>query len=356
MGGASVHLLDLASGAVRAGHEVVIFVGGDGVFFDHAKQEGLSCIPVKNLVRQINPFDDTLCFFELRSKLKRHQPDLIHLHSSKAGLVGRLVAKSLGVPSIFTAHGWAFTEGVSRGRRKLYRLLERFMGRFSSRTITVSEYDRQLALNNSVGNPNKLITIHNGMPDILVEAAIEEVGRHIQLIMVARFDEPKDQALLVQALSGVVRQDWRLELVGDGPSIEQVRLLVNELGLADRVTFSGARNDVQERLAKSDVFCLISNWEGLPLTILEAMRGGLPVIASDVGGVAEAVVDGETGHVVRRGDVAGITSAIEGLLASKDTRARFGNNGRRRYEEKFTFESMLQKTLAVYDEALGLEP
>jgi glycosyltransferase involved in cell wall biosynthesis len=353
MGGASVHLLDLATGAVSAGHKVAIYVGGKGVFLDNARIKRLPCIPVERLVRQISLVDDALCFFELRSKLKQYQPDIIHLHSSKAGLIGRLVAKSLGIRSVFTAHGWAFTEGVSRSQRKLYLFLERFMSRFANKIITVSEYDRRLALKYKVGDSNKLITIHNGMPNLMPDADIKAGGGPVRLIMVARFDEPKDQAALVRALSGVSAKHWHLELVGDGPSIEQVRLLVDDLGLGSKVTFSGARNDVGERLANSDVFCLISNWEGLPLTILEAMRGGLPVIASDVGGVAEAVVDRQTGYVVMRGDTAGITVAIEALLESEEDRTRFGKNGRLRYEEKFTFQVMLDKTLAVYEEILG---
>lgn len=353
MGGASVHLLDLAAGAMRAGHEVEIYVGGNGVLFDHAEKKGLTCSSIDSLVRQISVVDDVLCFFELRSKIKRCRPDILHLHSSKAGLIGRLVGKSLGIPSVFTAHGWAFTEGVSRRRRKLYLLLERFVGRFAERIITVSEYDRQLALKYEVANPAKLITIHNGIPNVAVKSFTSEMNSPVRLIMVARFDEQKDQALLVQALSRVVSKDWHLEFVGDGPSIDEVRSLVNEFGLVEKVTFSGSRDDVQERLANSDVFCLISNWEGLPLTILEAMRGGLPVIASDVGGVAEAVVDQQTGYLVRRGDSLSITAAIEALLSSEKDRIQFGQNGRLRYEGKFTFQVMLDKTLAVYKEVVG---
>ena len=355
MGGASVHLLDLAVGAIGEGHEAVIYVGGAGVFTKQAKAKGLACVSLGNLRRNIRPIADVLCFFELRSRLKEYEPDVIHLHSSKAGIIGRLVAKNLAIPSVFTAHGWAFTEGISSWKRKFYLAIERFMVRVEGKVITVSDYDRALALKSGVGKADKLIVIHNGMPDVTVERIRSEANRPIRFIMVARFDEQKDQALLIHAFTHVQRQDWILELVGDGPLIDEVRSQVVKLGVADKVVFSGACNDVPERLAASDVFCLISNWEGLPLTILEAMRSGLPVIASKVGGVQEAVIDGRTGYVISRGDLAGLTAAIDTLMASDEQRTQFGNNGRENYVMNFTFEKMLEKTLEVYQNVFELK-
>ena len=130
MGGASVHLLDLAAGMMRAGHQVIIFVGGTGVVIERATEMGIRCVSLKYLVREIRPFIDVCCFFELFSHLKRYKPDIVHLHSSKAGIVGRLVSKCLRVPSVFTAHGWAFTEGVSKNKRIFYLFVERYLSHF----------------------------------------------------------------------------------------------------------------------------------------------------------------------------------------------------------------------------------
>lgn len=128
--------------------------------------------------------------------------------------------------------------------------------------------------------------------------------------------------------------------------------LASSLGIAGKVLFSGACNDVSSRLAASDVFILISRWEGLPLTILEAMRAGLPVIASDVGGVAEAVQDGETGYLIKRDATGLLVERLGLLLADAEMRRRMGEAGRLRYESDFTFSLMLDKTIAVYEEAL----
>lgn len=352
MGGASVHLLDLASGVQRAGHEVTIIVGGDGVFVEQAYLAGLRCISLKALVRDIDLVKDVKCFFELRSTLKSIKPDVVHLHSSKAGIIGRLVAKSLSIPAIFTAHGWAFTEGVSPKRRKLYRVIEKLMARFTSKIIAVSEYDRQLALKLGVGNSQLIDTIHNGMPDNRVIRVVRDSEDVVKIIMVARFERPKDQCALIRALSLLKNLDWELELVGDGPELSSASLLVDKLELSSRISFSGACKNVADRLATSDIFVLISSWEGLPLTILEAMRTGLPVIASSVGGVPEAVQHSQTGMLVGANDEQALVKALSALLMSPKLRHEMGDCGKARFESNFTFNKMLKKTLDVYGEVV----
>lgn len=352
IGGASVHLLDLALGAKNIGHEVTVYVGGNGIFVEKAANVGLNCVSLLHMRREISLWNDLLGFFELRKKLKKNKPDLIHLHSSKAGILGRLAAKSLGIPTIFTAHGWAFTEGVSLKRRKLYLFIERFMAKFTDKIITVSEYDRQLALNSRVGNEILISTVHNGMPDLPKVQRKNSSKSLIKLIMVARFDTPKDHLLLINALSQLEKKNWSLELVGDGPLLEQAVKHVECLGLAQHVTFSGACNDVAKRLEQADVFLLISNWEGLPLTILEAMRAGLPVIASNVGGVSEAVIDKQTGFLVPRADVDALTQAIQEIIISEELRLLLGEAGRKKFDEEFLFDSMLTKTLNIYQQVI----
>ncbi|WP_328707421.1 glycosyltransferase family 4 protein [Pseudomonas ogarae] len=352
MGGASVHVLDLASGAQKAGHEVIVLVGGKGVFVTRAKKKNIPVISLKFLVRNINPFKDIFAFFELRKHIKVIQPDLIHLHSSKVGILGRLVAKSLGIPAIFTAHGWAFTEGVSAGRRKVYKTIERAMALFASRIITVSDYDRKIALSSGVGDEGLICTVHNGMPALELDSSIYQNSASPKMIMVARFDEQKDQVSLVKALALLQDVPWTLEFVGDGPSISDAKQLVTQFGLGGRIVFSGACEDIPMRLNSSQVFLLITNWEGFPLTILEAMRAGLPVIASDVGGVSEAVQDGRTGILVARNDINKLAEAIRSMLGSSEMRHTMGTAGRDRFEKAFLFDRMLDKTLSIYRDVL----
>lgn len=355
MGGASIHLLDLAEGVQARGHDVTILVGGDGIVVDRAREKGLTCISLKYLVREISPLKDVRGYFEIKRRLSELSPDLVHLHSAKAGILGRLAAASQNVPSVYTAHGWAFTEGVSERNRRLYSFIEKRMAGFSSRIITVSNYDRSLALDIGVGSYDLLTTIHNGIPDLpgcLPSHDVALSTSPVRLIMIARFEEPKDHELLIKGLADLADLDWEVELVGDGPNLEAIKDLVNRSGLGHKIDFLGARNDVPERLRSADVLVLTSRWEGLPLTILEGMRTGLPVVASDVGGVSESVAHGQTGYLVPRGELDPLVDALRRIIESPEKRQAFGQAGRKKYEEEFTFEHMLESTITVYDGVL----
>lgn len=146
----------------------------------------------------------------------------------------------------------------------------------------------------------------------------------MRLVMVARFQEQKDHAALFRALAGLTSLPWQLDLIGHGPLEEAAKRLALELGLGEWVRFHGLRNDVAEWLAKAQVFLLITNWEGFPHSILEAMRAGLPVVASDVGRINESVVEGETGFLVPRADVGALRERLSVLLQGPQLRERLG--------------------------------
>jgi glycosyltransferase involved in cell wall biosynthesis len=191
------------------------------------------------------------------------------------------------------------------------------------------------------------------MPDV-PEALRAELGRSpVRIVMVARFQEPKDHRTLLAALAQMREEAWTLDLIGDGPLEANVRRLADELGLIERVRFLGQRNDVDEQLAEAQLFLLISRWEGFPLSILEAMRAGLPVIASNVGGCNESVVDGETGFLVRSGDVGSLHDKLMVLVRSAVLRQQMGTAGRKRFTEHFTFHQMFEKTFALYGQVRG---
>lgn len=355
IGGASAHLLDLAKGVQDKGNKVTLFVGGHGLVNRRAETMGLECHSLRYLVREISPMIDFKGYRELKEHLAQFAPDLVHVHSAKAGILGRLVSKRLSIPVIYTAHGWPFTEGVPTVKRKVFTLIEKIMAYCSDSIITVSEYDRQIALSAGVSNEQQLVTVHNGIPDSLGSSrVVSRSGEDlvVRLVMVARFEQPKDQVLLLKALAPLRGKKWQIEFVGDGPLLDLAQEVANSLDLNGEVRFSGACDDVGERLNHADVLLLISRWEGLPLTILEGMRASLPVIASDVGGVREQVEHGITGFLVPRDGSEEITSAVEKLLSDSALRARMGVEGRAHYEEKFSYEQMLERTLGIYQSVL----
>jgi len=352
IGGAQIHVRDLTSAARDLGHEPSVIAGGSGPFTESLLARGIPTYSLPHLVAPIRPLHDFRALGEIHAALGKIQPDLLSTHSSKAGVLGRLAGKSLEIPVIFTAHGWAFTPGVPRMRAALYQRIERMAGGLASRIITVSEFDRRLALDHGIAGEKEIVTVHNGMPDIPAEHRADPGRSPVRLVMVARFELQKDHRTLLQALGGLRQYPWELDLIGDGPLKPEIAALGHTLGLSDRIRFLGQVLDVEARVAQVQVFLLISNWEGFPRSILEAMRAGLPVVASAVGGIAESVHDGESGFVVSRGDIEGLRSRIEQLLLDPALRQRMGAAGRHRYEQDFTLARTVDETLAVYRDVL----
>jgi glycosyltransferase involved in cell wall biosynthesis len=348
IGGVQIHVRDLATALAVRGHEPVVLTGGRGPYTDALRSAGVAFVSLKHLAAAISPYRDARALGEICSVLGKLQPDLVSVHSSKASVLGRVAAHMLGLPVVFTAHGWNFTPGIARREAAVYRWIERLASPLASRTITVSEFDRKLAVAQRVVSAKRVVTIHNGMPDIDPSLRADPGHSPVRLVMIARFEPQKDHMTLFQALAGLSQEPWHLDLIGDGPLLPEAQAMVRELGLIERVRFWGQRMDVAERLSEAQVAVLITNWEGFPRSILEAMRAGLPVVASAVGGIAESVQDGENGFVVPRGDVEGLQQRLRQLLADSGLRTRMGRSGRQRYERNFTLEHTVEKTLAVY--------
>jgi glycosyltransferase involved in cell wall biosynthesis len=387
-GGAQVHVRDLACCLAADGHEVIV-ASGPGMAEGYRRtleRAGVSTREVQSLGREIRLRRDLRALGEITALFRAEAPDLVSLHSSKAGWLGRVAARRARAgggsradagPSlrcVFTAHGWSFAAGVPRLRAWVYRLAERATARFCDRIITVSEADRRLALGAGVGHPEQIVTVHNGMPDVAPELqaraehpALE--GEGLRLLMVARFSSQKDHPTLLEAVAQLARESAAVEtgvqviaeagppfellLVGDGPTEYAVRRRAYDLGIEDRVRFLGSRDDVAELMAASDIYVLATNWEGLPRSIIEALRAGLPVVATELAGTPELVTHDDNGYLVGRGDVGELAEMLGRLVADGELRARMGGRSRERYEAEFTFERMYRRTLEVYERVLG---
>ena len=354
IGGAQIHVRDLAGAVAAQGHAPMVITSGSGTFIDDLRTMGIPVIVLRHLTAPIRPLDDLRALREIHAALADLRPDLIAAHSSKAGILARLAARRLGVPVVFTVHGWAFTPGVPPLAAAIYRRVERLVGPLASRIITVSEYDRRLGLEARIARSDRLVTVHNGMPDVSPALRADPQRSPARLVMVARHGAQKDHPTLLRALASLREHAWELDLIGDGPLMGETEALSRELGLNGRVHFLGQRNDVDRRLAAAQLALLITNWEGLPLSILEAMRAGLPVVASDVGGVAESVRDGESGYLVPRANVTLLRDRIERLLTDPGLRARLGARGRERFVRDFTLDVSVARTLAVYRDTVAL--
>lgn len=347
-GGAQTHVLELLR--LRDHAQITVVAGDDGFLLEEARALGLETVVIPDLIAPLDPIHDLRALVALTRLFRQRQPDLVHLHSSKAGLLGRVAAKLSGIPAVFTAHGWAFAEGVPVQRRQLAIWAERLASPLSAAIIAVSAYDRDLAVRLNV--TRKAVVIHNALPHSSLPAPRPaQAIRPVRLAMVARFAAAKDQFLLLRAAAAFPETEvW---LIGDGETRPQAEALTRHLGMADRVKFWGNRKDVDQLLAESDVFCLCSHYEGFPISILEAMRAGLPVLASNVGGVAEAVRDGETGLLVAHHDVAHWRLALAKVVDDQGLRRQLGTAGRARFEAEFTAAPMLERTWRVYQRILS---
>jgi glycosyltransferase involved in cell wall biosynthesis len=356
-GGGQVHVLELIRG-FRNHCDIELATGEEGFLVDETRRLGVPCHVIPDLVREIHPRKDLRALRDLIHLLKKTQPDLVHTHTSKAGILGRIAAWMCRVPSVFTAHTWSFVEGASWKWKVLGAPCERLVALDGGAIINVSDANRELALKYRIAPAKRLITIHNGVPDLAYEYQERSgpFGRRREgvpvVIMVARFAPPKDHAMLLDAATRI-RAPFRVQFAGDGPTMQEIQDRAKTLNLLDRVEFLGDRSDIVDLLRKASIFALPTNWEGLPISILEAMRAGLPIVATDVGGVGESVLDGENGLLTPRGDTAAFAAALERLLIDSDLRARMADASRRMFLQRFTAEQMFRKTFNIYRQAVS---
>jgi len=232
---------------------------------------------------------------------------------------------------------------------------ERLAARFTACIINVSDANRHLAARSGIDKAKLSLTIHNGIRDTSFRAHAKESTPCPQIVMVGRFVKQKDQQLLVQAMMGI-RRPYHLVFVGEGPTRPAVEAEVARAGLGSQIVFAGNSREVERILSQSHIFVLPSRWEGFPLTILEAMRAGLPVVASDVGGVREAVIDGRTGFLTRPGDLNDLQRHIDNLLQDSALRGTLGSNGRQHFLNMFTQDKMLGQIRSVYHQVWTGKP
>ena len=349
--GAQRHVYELSQ-RLNYDHGETLVVSGVGHAYASLLQSAsIEYRQVPEIVRNISIWKDFLAIFKIRKIVKQFDPEIISLHSSKAGLIGRLACLGLKGSVVFTAHGWSFTDGIGKNKQLLFSFVERLLSRITSVIVCVSNFDRRLAIEKGIAE-QKLVTIHNGRPEHSYTVATKSEGGVITIVMIGRLDVQKDHMTLFRSLKCL--SGYRLILVGDGPKLKELQSLAIDLGIADKVQFVGLLEDVHSILCKSDIFCLISNWEGFPRSTLEAMSHGLPVVVSNVGGAEEAILDGITGFVVEKGNVTSVTARLELLLNDAELRRKMGVQGKKLFKDQFTFQTMYSKTLSVYRDLLDL--
>lgn len=344
-GGAQIHVLDMIR-MLRETAEPVLACGDEGFLTEEARTLGVEVHILPDLVHRIHPVRDGRAVLAAVALIRRIRPDIVHGHTAKAGLISRLAGVLTGTPTLYTVHSWSFVGSNSPLVRSVAIWMERAMRLCGGVVIDVCRSNFEMARKRKVVNARNHVAIWNGMPDTTEQARHHGSGP-VRLLMTARFVDQKDHETLVRAL-GRIDGNWHLTLAGDGPKREEIEHLTQVLGLQDRIDFLGDSDQIPALLAKSDVFVLTTRYESLPLSIIEAMRARLPVVATNVGGIAELISDGVNGFLVPSANQESLREALTRLIACPEGRRRMGELGRARYERDFRLETMLGGVLALY--------
>jgi glycosyltransferase involved in cell wall biosynthesis len=346
-GGAQTFVATLVAGLCETYEIEVAAHGPEGALVDACAALGVPFHHVRHFVREPHPYHDAAAVRELRSLTRRIAPDVVQINSSKAGVLARLAVARLGVKTVFTAHGWAFS-GRGGASGAVYTTAERAVAPLSDAIVCVSSHDLQLAHDRRIKPRGELHVIHNGVDAPATLPLRRPAGERLVLGCTARLAPPKDLITLLDALAQPGCDRWELRVFGDGPDRAAIEAHRETLGLGARVALLGNRDDVAAQLADCDAFALISDWEGLPYSILEAMASGLAVLSTTVGGIGDLVAPGSTGELVPPRDAAAAGRVLAAWAADPAVLARFGAAAHARARETFSREHMVGRYDALF--------
>lgn len=301
------------------------------------------------------PHTDARALRRLIAIMARGSFDLMHAHSAKAGVLGRLAASLTGTPAIYSPHCFPFVGPWALPRRTFSVAVERALGPRSAAIVCVSQEERRQALRHGLAAPERLHVVHNGCEPC--DPALEpdtELGRFASEGTLAAtltvLRPQKAVHVFVEAAPAILERvpDARLAVIGDGELRGELEQLARRLEVGPRLRFFGFEPPASRQLSALDIFVLPSSWEAFPISILEAMACGVPQVVTEVGGSGEAVSDGETGLVCPPEDPAALADRVVELLRDPARRARMATASRARHRERFMLDRMVDETAAVY--------
>ena len=364
-GGDCVLMLELGRAAREQGFAVDI-LATDPHFQEMIRSEGLGLVDLDVIRREIRPFWDLRGLVRLKRFLARSRYAIVHTHTTKPGIVGTLAARRAGVPAVMhTVHLFPFHEETGRVLTAAYVAVERLGAHWCDRIVTVSEAQRDWAVRAGIGRPGQVVAIPNGVPtdrakprrsraDVRAELGLSD---ELLILSTGRLAEQKGLEYLIRA-AALLRDDLpgaRILLAGDGPRRDKLAKLVSSLELYGTVVLLGHRSDVGDLLAASDLVVFPSLWEGLSISLLEAMAAGRPVITTSIASNREATNDGEAAALVPPKDAVSLAEAIRSLARDGPRQQELGRKGQEVQRERYGLPRMLDAYMAEYDRLLKRE-
>ena len=359
-GGGATHVLDLAT-ALSSQFQVTVAMPDDGgnVSPEQIEAVGARFYPIG--IRHGFHWQEVR---ELRRFIEANRFELVHVHGARAGLYGRLavLGRRQRPKILFSIHGFA-TPYYAWPQKFTYLALEHLLQRVTDRTICVAQAEAELFLKYRLSPPEKVEVIHpgislerfqNGPSNALRETL--GIGQSPVILTVCRLNIPRDFATLLRAMQtiGQAIPDVQLVIAGDGPQRPDIEEQIIALNLAKHVHLLGLRQDIPQLMAMADVFVLTSyGWEGFPISALEAQAAGLPVVITDAGGSAEAIIHGQTGLVVPKCDVPALAHALQIILTDQEVKQVMSMNSWQYAQEFLSRQRMIEQIEATYLSIIG---
>lgn len=353
-GGAQKYVFELISSLPEDKFAISVVYGGEGVLAEKLRALGIQGVSIPGLWRDVKFGSDLKAFWQLWRLFKTEKPDIVHLNSSKIGGLGSLAARLAGVKKVvFTIHGWAFDEDRSWWQKMLIKMISWLTITLCHQTIAISKHSKDQTKNWPGKAHGKIKVIYNGIDtnaDIKYKTR-DDLGISTDSLIIGTIAElTKNKGLwyAVKAMKELKNRKIILFIVGDGEEREVIEGLVAKEGLEEKVVLLGFRDNAQNLLKVFDVFILPSLKEGLPYVLLEAGLAERPVIASNVGSIAEIITDNETGILIPPRDLDALTEAIDHLTGNAPKRTLLGRALREKIESDFSKNTMMDKTLSLY--------
>jgi len=367
LGGAQRNTLYTVGHMDRDGFSPALAWGPGGILDAEAESlEDVRRYPVPQLVRHVAPAGDARALAALRRVIQREGPHVVHTHSSKAGILGRLAARLEGVPAIVhTVHGFGFTPLQPAPVRALFLALERLAARWTTHAVTVSRADYRRGVELGLFGPEEATVIRSGirLGDYAAASGGDGVRRElgvpagaILVTQVGNFKPqkaPLDFARMAIRVAAVLPQAHFL-MTGDGPLWGRVRALVQDAGLEERFHLPGWRDDIPAVLDATDIAVLSSRHEGLPRAVVEALAAGVPVVATAVAGTPEVLRNGVDGYLVPPSDVEAMAERVLRLATDGELRRRMASAPRDL--DDFDIDTMVRRQEDLYRWILSRVP
>lgn len=352
-GGAQTHVIDLCRYFISKGDQVMVMSRPGGVLESAVKDCGAVFLPNKYFSNYPCLIKIFLAVREIKRAAIDFKPDIVHCHSSAAAFLGRLAVRGK-IQTVYTAHGWGFNIGMNPIIRRAVLMVEKILAKYTDVYICVSKFVRDLGLKYHLAKPNKFQVIYNGVEPR--GAVTRNRSDAFCLSFVGRLAEPKKPELTIEAIALLPpekKQTIKFIIVGDGPKRGMLERLAADRGVVVDFTGDLPREQAIQAISQSDAFVFISSWEGLPYTILEAFSVGLPVIASDVGGVSEMVTP-DNGILIKSNRPQEISEAICKIADDAALRDSMRTSALKTVVEKFSLSGMLTQVESVYKSLTGL--